>query len=471
MARANSYIGVTDVADRLVVLRQCPITCGRPTRMTDKGVTVACERFQRVARGELSEYGHQLPSTASKAWCLVCKGEQRPPELEIIDAKQFKEIEDMASQRYKGTCEACGNTDIKVGRNYGLMMCTNCNTTFAAVNNRLEVVAQALIRTKKVEELVARLGGEPLRVEMESKVLDKIKEVVGYAGSDEDGLVAAVRGLVADRKEMEAQLMGGRGGKSSVIEEVCKALDLEDGAEADDILGSLYSWREAYNEFLSDNALFRRDLADALDVNQDALDSQLIEAIRALVKDFYHMRAKAADINAAKDCDTCAELGAMIDITRHSGLSLGTGSDQVSLAVAQMAAVIDEAMNLAGDYAQHPTDLPFLVKKQGEELRRMGAELKMMKAYILEASAEQEESERQLLAVEQIFAKIREIIGADSISYADLPTAIETAIHNASSLKSFRESNRAELDSQLLGLLLDQPGIGVDRIRAIREAA
>ena len=101
----------------------------------------------------------------------------------------------------------------------------------------------------------------------------------------------------------------------------------------------------------------------------------------------------------------------------------------------------------------------------------MGAELKMMQADISDVSAGQEESERQLLAVEQIFAKIREIIGADSISYADLPTAIETAIHNASSLKSFRESNRAELDSQLLGLLLDQPGIGVDRIRAIREAA
>ena len=88
------------------------------------------------------------------------------------------------------------------------------------------------------------------------------------------------------------------------------------------------------------------------------------------------------------------------------------------------------------------------------------------------AQQSQEEAEQKLLADEQIFAKLREVLGDDSLANGDLPVAVAAVVGRLTLVDpaDVRRENIA-LNSRLLSLLIDYPEVGVERIAAIREVA
>lgn len=65
-------------------MRQCPLTCGLATRMTEGGWIKACE-----ARRKLNEKFAETSADIHVLFCRECQGRIRPPELEIINLKEL----------------------------------------------------------------------------------------------------------------------------------------------------------------------------------------------------------------------------------------------------------------------------------------------------------------------------------------------------------------------------------------------
>lgn len=80
------------------VLRQCPLTCGLPTKMTEYGFSRACEaRLERIKK--LAEVSSSDPHAA---YCRECQGQNRPVELEIISMEEMT----MGTQQISKSCAA-----------------------------------------------------------------------------------------------------------------------------------------------------------------------------------------------------------------------------------------------------------------------------------------------------------------------------------------------------------------------------
>ncbi len=208
MAGVESVLCSKKTIDKGVLIKICPITSGCPTKMSKDEAVRRCTANQKMAAEPARKRiaGGTRYSLRPGKWCLVCQGKQWPDELEIIDST---EVEGMATQRHKGTCDGCGTAGVVVGKNYKKMMCTVCNTAYASVNNRLPVVAAAVVELGKVSEFMGLVGSslpEQVGDAVESVVLARIAKAVGYDGKDADGLVAAVEQIAAAREELSGKL-------------------------------------------------------------------------------------------------------------------------------------------------------------------------------------------------------------------------------------------------------------------------
>lgn len=67
-----------------LLMRQCPLTCGLPTRMTESGWVKAC-----AARRQLNEKFSEHSADVHVMFCRECRGRIRPPELEIITIEEM----------------------------------------------------------------------------------------------------------------------------------------------------------------------------------------------------------------------------------------------------------------------------------------------------------------------------------------------------------------------------------------------
>lgn len=67
-----------------MILRQCPLTCGLTTRMTEAGWAKACE-----GRRKLNEKFAENSADVHVMFCRECQGQIRPPELEIITIEEM----------------------------------------------------------------------------------------------------------------------------------------------------------------------------------------------------------------------------------------------------------------------------------------------------------------------------------------------------------------------------------------------
>jgi hypothetical protein len=116
------------------------------------------------------------------------------------EAEQSKteEIVDMYPKKdNRGTCEACGETNLQLKPSNGKRLCGKCTTIYSNARNWLSVVEQALadIYPEKYGEPSVAALGEALKIEVDSKVdavMKRIAVAVGYSGDDPDKLADQV---------------------------------------------------------------------------------------------------------------------------------------------------------------------------------------------------------------------------------------------------------------------------------------
>lgn len=186
-------------------IKQCPVTGGVPTRMTEASFKRACAGHRRQT-GKTS-YNYQIKERkVDLSACARCKGKKRPTELTIITDEEVREMGKPA--RNMGKCQNCGESAM-VTKNNGLLVCSSCSSIQAAVKNRLEAVANAARSLHKAEELVGLLvGPEGLRAaasDAYNNTLRTIAGIVGYEGKDGEELVEAVRKRVQTCASCDAE--------------------------------------------------------------------------------------------------------------------------------------------------------------------------------------------------------------------------------------------------------------------------
>lgn len=171
-------------------IKQCPVTGGVPTRMTEASFKRACAGHRRQT-GKTS-YNYQIKERkVDLSACARCKGKKRPTELTIITDEEVREMGKPA--RNMGKCQNYGESAM-VTKNNGLLVCSSCSSIQAAVKNRLEAVANAARSLGKGEDLLAALvPSGSLAIKVTSDLLREISGIVGYQGEDPAALVAAVR--------------------------------------------------------------------------------------------------------------------------------------------------------------------------------------------------------------------------------------------------------------------------------------
>lgn len=191
-----------------VLVRQCPVTGGVPTRMTRSAWDAVCAAMRTKLSARRRQVGFNVRTGVDPvpSFCSVCGGAVLPPELIIISDG---EAEEMAVQRKNGVCESCGQK-AALQTNRGSKLCSTCVSIRSQVANRPEVVARAARDLSKAEEMVRLIvGDEALRVvvdDAESKVLAEVRGIVGYEGEEPEGLVEAVRSVAARAAGSDCQV-------------------------------------------------------------------------------------------------------------------------------------------------------------------------------------------------------------------------------------------------------------------------
>lgn len=171
----------------MVIIMQCPITVGRPTKMTEEGFAAMCK-----SRRTLYEAG----------FCRICQGEQRPAELEIIQAAELAAMtqqREASMGKEKGSCELCGASDRRLGGNRGKQACPSCQSLIGSVAIRPEAVAEAIKLCGAEQVIAGLLGDARVQVSVESRALKRIAAAVGYEGEDGEVLIKAVEAMAATR--------------------------------------------------------------------------------------------------------------------------------------------------------------------------------------------------------------------------------------------------------------------------------
>ena len=144
--------------------------------------------------------------------------------VDIHQRRQSKgkqqETEDvMAVKPRKATCDSCKRDKLNMTTCSGDLVCNSCASLYGAINNRLPILASAVVRLGKADELVGLLAanlGQPwlmkavqahlpeqVAVQVENETLDQVAKLVGYTGESGEGLLAVIAELAAIRTELD----------------------------------------------------------------------------------------------------------------------------------------------------------------------------------------------------------------------------------------------------------------------------
>lgn len=452
-----------DAADRLRAIAcgsKCPVSGGHPMRVTRRAWAKLCasKRKSGVEYG-ISHYGKQrFHKTFTR--CRTCKGKDIPPEVHFIDAAEVASIEKainhrnnpkntdheepiMALKKHIGICDIC-ETKANIFRNHEVEMCSTCANMVAHIKNRMSSVvksarilgqAEAMLDSLATEmgqpwlmKAISRHLPEQVTVDLTQGPLAAIAELVGYTGSDSEGLVTMIEQMVSENHRAIGIL-----------------------SPADDINANL---KEALLASQSTLATICRHLG----INQET-DLPTYQAIASAV----------------------AHSEATLEwIARETNQLVG-----LRLQPQDVADYIHHAHSVKNDHARFMVGLRDVlglpVCSVQELLNTVQGKCSLLEEYsatmdrtvdnMTLALRKQDEAEQQLLADEQIFAKIREILSDDSLQHGDIPAALE-AWHSSflpATLSCGSCAERLSIDELITTLHLNTDATHDEVVEAVRD--
>jgi hypothetical protein len=135
-----------------------------------------------------------------------------------------------------------------------LRVCPTCQNLMAHVNNRLDLLISVI--KQRHPERIAELLGAAASVTVESEALQQIADLIGYRGTDGDGLIEAVKVVFRDAEQ-------GFSVQKSVSQDVVRALDCgEDEWELAAIQSAAYMGK--YRRELKASELLLDHIADVV---------------------------------------------------------------------------------------------------------------------------------------------------------------------------------------------------------------
>ncbi len=512
MATPGNCIDVSACLEATVV-RQCPITSGRPTRMLKATFERLCAQKRQGGRTDFGE-------KKAPAWCAKCRGKNIPVEIEFINEDQLERLaittntKEQEMAKRPQACDGCGKTKM-LSNCSGDLLCSSCAATAGSISNRPDVVAKMIVKRGQTEAILGAMGvGQVVAATVDSELLQKLSVLVGYEGESGDELFAALSSAV----------VGGQVARSVNEEHIEFLVEIRDILQQPDC--PIVELIEEVRVGLACREAVEK-VADALCLPDEFTNDQVVDSVSDL------LAALTSDQHSKVQDQYKAELvvatTAIAEICRPLGLDPADKNLQykdIAIAVAQTAAVLENLVRSSRAAVESPeVALPplDLVEQLTDELgvhswvdivqsvKRLRGDLADIKRaknildeqwdtvavaleadsfaaedvlaavnkltakannlqYRLNATSDQAaEAEQRLLADEQVFARIREVIDGDGVTNGDLPTVIEQMVRRVGGAPL--RLKRPEIDSHLLDLLVEFPQIGVERIAVLREAA
>lgn len=195
-------------------------------------------------------------------------------------------------------------------------------------------------------------------------------------------------------------------------------------------------------------------VVDSANISGEALEQMGIDSIEAL--------------KTITDKLVSAE-AALGDICRAVGLELDNAlqnltNQQIVLAVAQTVAEAEQRIAEQPSISCKGCDDKDAID---QIINHLGLDHDATHMEVVEAVADLLQNH---LLHKQVFARVRDIIGDDTMPIGDLPSAIESLGYAADG-HCPRPQTSATLDSQLLDIVLSHPQVPLEHVAAIREAA
>lgn len=438
---------------------KCPVTGGHAMRVTDGAWKKMCAKMRTKGVSHGMDGMCSKPMFVPYTACEQCRGQRIPKEVSIIKQAELRVIQqqinvrreqpeqtntrgsdDMASKKRFSDCDICGEK-ANVFMNHGIEMCSTCANLCTHVRNRLPLVAFAAVtlgvHSTLLEQLVEQSDPgwfvqqakqylpEQVTVELAKGPLDAIAELVGYIGEDADGLVKEVRKLVASAMSTSNELEQVASYGLTAMEQITQRLLRRESA--------LWSLVAAYEELQADRDEVWRvynQLFDAIKEERTTHHNFRVEIYRAL-SGLQSMPIPGDETLVRMAAESEATLE---QIARSTGQIVGLHLEPNN--VLQCIAVINAQKD------QHSTFLISLrqaldkpIGPVDELLAAVRTRSELLEEYrsaINATTCLAEDAEQKLLADEQVFSRLREVLGDDSLANGDLPTAVQIALGGAS---------------------------------------
>ncbi len=290
-----------------MVIRICPVTGGRPTRMLRESFQTMCRQHLERAREKEGGGGREVP------WCLECGG-RKPAELEYLTRKEVKELEGNEMRKSRnGKCDLCGR-DRQIKKNHGREVCSSCAGVQAMISNYPDVLAAEYQRlTGKSldgggDGAAAPSGHDDVLLASILEAMDgesvadaakRMKDVVVSLQNDMAVIAAAVgceMDGVVDEVQTIVHQFATVGAASELADAIRQALNVPDDVAADELPGLIGDLMRERGEYAAELDKLRKQMreqptailekksapADHVSVSRLLSDQDLLASINTL---------------------------------------------------------------------------------------------------------------------------------------------------------------------------------------------